>query len=249
MEQQKQTPNWMKYPSLLQLYQQVREAEVELEPDPEFLKDPKLGRYEEYQLKDLEIPQNIKDFLMQVGLPDQFLDFRSPEEETEYKKDVYAGVIFWVSCLRIETVKRKQYLVIGESRGLSRTCTTTNFGKPDQTDKWNKLEELVPVIVELKTGSVWRWMHYSDEDMLTFVNSSLEQYLLSMAYWQAFYLEFAAKVTNYLKRNPEKTELDYIFRNDKRLYRSFRSCLMALDPAALRKRMTYWKFMCDLSLY
>ena len=240
MEQQKQTPNWMKYPSLLQLYQQVREAEVELEPDPEFLKDPKLGRYEEYQLKDLEIPQNIKNFLMEVGLPDQFLDFRSPEEETEYKKDVYAGVIFWVSCLRIETVKRKQYLVIGESRGLSRTCTTTNFGKPDQTDKWNKLEELVPVIVELKTGSVWRWMHYSDEDMLTFVNSSLEQYLLSMAYWQAFYLEFAAKVTNYLKRNPEKTELDYIFRNDKRLYRWFRSCLIALEAGALRKSMWYW---------
>ena len=249
MEQQKQTPNWMKYPSLLQLYQQVREAEVELEPDPEFLKDPKLGRYEEYQLKDLEIPQNIKNFLMEVGLPDQFLDFRSPEEETEYKKDVYAGVIFWVSCLRIETIKRKKYLVIGEYRALNRTCIISNHNQPNESRKWDKIEDSVPVVVELKTGAVWKWIHYYSEDEFTFVNSSLEQYLLSMAYWQAFYLEFAAKVTNYLKRNPEKTELDYIFRNDKRLYRSFRSCLMALDPAALRKRMTYWKFMCDLSLY
>ena len=89
---------------------------MELEPDPDFLKDPKLGRYGEYQLKHLEIPQNIKDFLMQVGLPDQFLDFRSPDEEKDYKKDVYPGVIFWVSCLRIETIKRKK---ISGHRGIS----------------------------------------------------------------------------------------------------------------------------------
>lgn len=249
MEQQEKTPNWMKYPPLLQFYRTVQESGCGLEPDPEFLRDPKLGRYEEYQLKGLEIPQNIKDFLMQVGLPDRFLDHRSPSEEKDNKKSSYLGVIFWVSCLRIETVKRKKYLVIGEYRSLGRTCTTTNFNKPDRTDKWDKIEDSVPVVVELKTGTVWKWIHYYSEDEFTFINSSLEQYLLSMAYWQAFYPGFAKSVLNYLDKNPEKNELDYIFKNDKRLYRSFRSCLRVLDPDALRKRMTYWKFMCDLSLY
>ena len=48
MEQEK-TPNWMKYPPLLQFYQQVQAAGVELEPDPDFLEDQNLGRYGEYQ--------------------------------------------------------------------------------------------------------------------------------------------------------------------------------------------------------
>ena len=249
MEQQEKIPNWMKYPPLLQLYQQAQAAETGLEPDLKFLADPKLGRYEEYQLKHLEIPQNIKDFLMQVGLPDRFLDHRSPSEERENEKSTYRGIIFGVSCLRIETVKRKKYLVIGEYRSLGRTCITTNLNKPDQTDQWDKIEDSVPVVVELKTGTVWKWIHYYSEDEFTFINSSLEQFLLSMAYWQAFYPEFAKNVLDYLEINPKKNELDYIFRNDKRLYGSFRSCLKALDPDALRKRMTYWKFMCDLSLY
>ena len=248
MEQEK-TPNWMKYPPLLQFYRQVQAAGVELEPDPDFLKDPKLGRYGEYQLKHLEIPQNIKDFLMQVGLPDQFLDFRSPDEENDYKKDVYPGVIFWVSCLRIETIKRKKYLVIGEYRSLNRACIISNANTPDETKKWEKSEESSPVVVELKTGTVWQWIHYYSEDEFTFINSSLEQYLLSMAYWQAFYPGFSKHVLDYLNKHPEKSELDYIFRNDKRLYNSFRSCLRVLDPDVLRKRMTYWKLMGDVALY
>ena len=185
---------------------------------------------------------------MQVGLPDQFLDFRSPDEENDYKKDVYPGVIFWVSCLRIETIKRKKYLVIGEYRSLNRACIISNANTPDETKKWEKSEESSPVVVELKTGTVWQWIHYYSEDEFTFINSSLEQYLLSMAYWQAFYPGFSKHVLDYLNKHPEKSELDYIFRNDKRLYNSFRSCLKVLDPPALRKRMAFWKRMTDISL-
>ena len=238
----------MNHPPMLQLYQQVREAGVELEPDPDFLKDPKLGRYGEYQLKHLEIPQNIKDFLMQVGLPDQFLDFRSPDEENDYKKDVYPGVIFWVSCLRIETIKRKKYLVIGEYRSLNRACIISNANTPDETKKWEKSEESSPVVVELKTGTVWQWIHYYSEDEFTFINSSLEQYLLSMAYWQSFYQDFSEKIESYLKKNRDKREWEYVERNRKKLYAPFLECMRTLDPPALRKRMTIWKRLTDISL-
>ena len=241
-------PNWMNYPPLLEHYERVRAAENVLEPDADFLKDPSLGRYESYQLNGLDIPQTVKDFLMQVGLPDKFLDHRSPDEERDSRKSTYFGVIFWVSCLRIETIKRKKYLVIGEYRGLNRTCTTVNFGKPDRKDEWHKHEEFVPIVVELKTGTVWKWIHYTDEDFLTFINSSLEQYLLSMAYWRTFYPDFEKKVTDFLEKNPKKIDLDYIFRNEKTLYAPFRHTMDALDPAAFKKRMTYWKCMCDLSL-
>ena len=170
------------------------------------------------------------------------------KKEKDYKKDVYPGVIFWVSCLRIETIKRKKYLVIGEYRSLNRACIISNANTPDETKKWEKSEESSPVVVELKTGTVWQWIHYYSEDEFTFINSSLEQYLLSMAYWQAFYPGFSKHVLDYLNKHPEKSELDYIFRNDKRLYNSFRSCLKVLDPPALRKRMAFWKRMTDISL-
>ena len=100
---------------------------------------------------------------MQVGLPDQFLDFRSPDEENDYKKDVYPGVIFWVSCLRIETIKRKKYLVIGEYRSLNRACIISNANTLDETKKWEKSEESSPVVVELKTGTVWQWILHQQQ--------------------------------------------------------------------------------------
>ena len=249
MEQSTKTPNWMKYHSMLQFYQQAQAAESGLEPDPVFLKDPNLGRYTEYKLKNLEIPQTIKDFLNQVGLPDRFLDHRSPHEKKDDKKSACPGFIFWISCLKVVTVKKKKYLIIGENRCLGRFSIVSGSGTPNETWEWNKSEEVAYIIVELKTGSVWKWIPDSYEDIVTFVNSSLEQYLLSMAYWRAFYPDFAKSVTDYLEKNPKKTELDYIFRNRKKLYAPFKNILEVLDPDALKKRMSYWKFMCDLSLY
>ena len=124
-----------------------------------------------------------------------------------------------------------------------------NYGKPDRRDEWSKTEELVLVVVELSTGTVWKWIHDPFGDVFSFINSSLEQYLLSMAYWRSFYKEFSAAVSGFLEKHPDKTELDYIFRNGKKLYAPFRSVMEALDPGVMRKRTGYWKFMCDLSLY
>ena len=234
---------------MLRLWQQVRDAGAGLEPDPDFLADPKLGRYIKNRLEPLALPPNVEEFLVQVGLPDRFLDHRSPDEARDDEKSCCPGVVFWLSCLRLEKIKGKGYLVIGEYRALDRACSTVNFGKPDRKDVWMKTEDFAPVVVELKTGSVWRWMHDSFGDELTFINSSLEQYLLSMALWRAFYPELARQVAEYLAQHPEKTELDYIFPNRRALYAPFRAALQALDPDALKKRRTYWRFMCDLSLY
>lgn len=250
MEQNEKRPNWMNYPPLIQFYRQVQAAGVKLEPDPKFLTDPELGRYEEYQLKGFEIPQTIKDFLMQVGLPDQFINWRSPMEERDARKmDVSSGEVFWVSCLKIKSLKRKKHLIIGEMRNLSRTCSISNHGKPNQTEKWNKIESTAYIVVELKTGSVWRWIPGYDETTLDFVNSSLEQYLLSMAYWRAFYPGFSARVNKFVEENPDQTELDYIFDHEEELYAPFLDVMKALDPSALKGTMSYWNFMCDLSLY
>ena len=250
MEQEK-TPNWMKYPPLLQCYRQVQEAGVELEPDPDFLEDPKLGRYLENQLKNLELSQSVKDFLMNVGLPDQFRPFRLPSDEKS-GKHVYLGTMFWVSCLRNEAVNKKKYLVIGESRGFSPIVFTSEREMPDGAKEkiWNyfKGEHVSYEVVELKTGSVWTWYHDSYGDELSFVNSSLEQYLLSMAYWQSFYRDFSQKIEGYLKKNKDKREWEYVDRNRKRLYAPFIECIKILDPPALRKRMTIWKRLTDISL-
>ena len=250
MEQEK-TPNWMKYPPLLQFYQQVQAAEVELEPDPDFLEDPKLGRYQEHQLKNFEMSQTIKDFLMNVGLPDQFRPFRLPSDEKS-GKHVYLGTMFWVSCLRNETINKKKYLVIGESRGFNPIVIISKREGPDGTKEeiWDyfKGEHVSYEVVELKTGSVWTWYHDSYGDELSFVNSSLEQYLLSMAYWQSFYQDFSEKIESYLKKNKDKREWEYVERNRKKLYAPFLECMKTLDPPALRQRMTIWKRLTDIYL-
>ena len=124
-----------------------------------------------------------------------------------------------------------------------------NYGKPDRRDEWNKTEELVLVVVELSTGTVWKWVHDSFGDVFSFINSSLEQYLLSMACWRSFYPQFSQTVRAYTEQHPNQTELDYIFRHSKDLYAPFREVMEVLDPGVMRKRTGYWKFMCDLSLY
>lgn len=247
MDQQAQRPNWMEYSEMVRYYEQVRTAGVGLEPDPDLLKDPALGRYVGFQLKKLELPEGIYDFLTRVGLPDCFADHRSPEEERE--RGLYPGVVFWLSCLRVQQAKKKNLLIIGESRSLSRSCVISGANTPDERREWLKSEDVGYIAVELKTGAVWKWLHDSYDDILTYVNSSLPQYLLSMAYWRAFYPGLAQQVENFCAQHPEKNELDFVFKNEKALYAPFLDTLQALDPEAAKKRMSYWKLMCDLSMY
>jgi len=211
------TPNWMKYAPMFSFYKQSQAAGEDLEPDTKFLSDPSLGRYSEYQLKGLELPEKIKNFLMEVGLPDKFDDWRSPGEEKDSQRDTYTGVIFGVSILNNREIDGKKYLMIGERCSLGRSCVITNSGKPDETKCWNKLEDRVYTAVELETGMVWKWipkLSDKEEDIFTFINSSLEQYLLSMAYWRAFYPKFAGQVREYTAENPDDTEIDFIFDHD-----------------------------------
>jgi hypothetical protein len=245
------TPNWMNYVPMLRFYKQLQKTEGGLKPDSEFLSDPSLGRYLEYHLKELALPKNIKSFLMQVGLPDQFSEWRSPDEETEAGKNAHVGIVFGISCLDVKEFKGKKYLIIGENRSLSRTCVIANAGKPDEIKQWEKSESCSLIAVELETGEVWKWIlgfSRTDEDIFIFVNSSLEQYLLSMACWRSFYLGFAQKVREFTEENPENTELDFIFDHDE-LYEPFLNTMELLDPTAVENEFSYWPFMCDLSLY
>ena len=81
------------------------------------------------------------------------------------------------------------------------------------------------------------------------MNGSLEQFLLSMAYWRSFYAAFSGKVRAFQKERPDGSELDYIFKSRRSLYAPFLMRLKALDPEAAKKRTGFWRFMCDLSLY
>lgn len=244
------TPNWMNYVPMLRFYKQSQEPGEGLEPDPEFLSDPSLGRYLECHLKGSYLPENIKSFLMQVGLPDKFAEWRSPDEEKGYRKNAYAGIIFGISCLDVKKIEGKKYLIIGENRSLSRTCVIANAGKPDETKQWEKSESCSFIVAELETGEVWKWIPGSGraDDAFIFVNSSLEQYLLSMAYWRSFYPGFAQQVQEFTEENPDDTELDFIFDHDE-LYESFLNTIELLDPKAVESEFSYWPFMCDLSLY
>ena len=247
MGQQAGRANWMDFPEMLRFYEQAQAAGTGLEPDADFLADPALGRYVGFQLRKLELPEGVCAFLTQVGLPDCFADYRSPEEERE--RGLYPGVVFWLSCLRVERAKKKKLLVIGESRSLDRGCVISGAGTPDERWEWLKREDVAYIAVELKTGAVWKWLHDSFGDILTYVNTSLSQYLLSMACWRAFYPGFARKVQDFCARHPGKIDLDFIFKHEKSLYAPFWDTLRALDPEAAKKRKSYWKAMCDLSLY
>lgn len=244
-------PNWMNYVPMLRFYKQSQKAEGGLEPDAEFLSDPSLGRYLEYYLKDLNLPENIKSFLMQVGLPDKFADWRSPGEEKDAEKNAYVGIVFGISCLDVREIEGKKYLIIGEKRSLGRTCVITNAGKPDETEQWEKSESCTFIAVEMETGEVWKWIPGcggDEEDIFIFVNGSLEQYLLSMACWKSFYQGFAQKVQEFTEENPNDTELDFIFDHDE-LYEPFLKQMERLDSKAVEDEFSYWSFMCDLSLY
>ena len=63
-------PDWTEYPSMVRFYEQAQAAEGSLELDEAFLQPPSLGLYNPYQLQSLELPEEIRNFLTQVGLPE-----------------------------------------------------------------------------------------------------------------------------------------------------------------------------------
>lgn len=237
-------PEWMNNGSMRALYERMQETAGSLEPDMDFLSYPNLGRYQEYRLKELALPENIRNFLSQVGLPDRFCGWRSPDEEQEYRRqDGYFGVVFPLKSLRLEQIGRRRFLIIGEERSLGRCSTVCR-----EVWSWWKTEECSYIAAELNTGKVYHWSRSYGEDFLIFINSSLEQYLFTMAYWRAFYPVLAENVRSFLEKQPEKTELDYIFKNRKKLYEPFWERIGVLDPDVRKKRSGYWKMMCDLSV-
>ena len=119
--------NWMKYPPMFRLYEQAQTAKSDLEIDIEFLSDPYLGRYPEDKLNKLELPETIYSFLNQIGLPDRFSTWRSPDEEIDDKsQDTYLGVVFSLRCLCIQKVNRRKFLIIGENWNLNRYSIINN---------------------------------------------------------------------------------------------------------------------------
>lgn len=245
MKELKKTYNCMNYDTMLHLYEKIKDEKNDLEIDMKFLSDTYLGRYESYILDKLNLPDNIYKFLNEVGLPNRFFDWRSPDEELECKNQTgYLGMIFSLRCLHIEKVKGKNFLVIGECYNIGR-YEIISQGK---RSCW-KDESIAYIIVEIKTGKVYQLIKSFNEDFISYINSSLEQFVLSMACWKSFYPIFAEKVIKFKEENPEKTEIDYIFKNEKKLYQPFLNSLRILDNEAMRKRNCYWKFMCDLSLY
>lgn len=245
MDKQEKIPNWMNYSPMMQMYSQAQSVQGSLGPDMEFLSDVNLGRYRKYILDKFGLPDNIYNFLNQTGLPDRFVTWRSPDEEMEDKNsETYSGVLFTLRCLRIEKIKGRDFFVIGEDWSTGRSSEICG-------DEWTwwKTEECTYIVADMSMGKIWQWLHYTDADFLTYINSSLEQYLLSMAYWRAFYPVLVQTVRDFTEKNPEETELDYIFKHRKTLYAPFWERIKALDPEAAKKKHGYWKFMSDLSLY
>ena len=245
MDRAERKPNWMNYSPMLKMYRQAQSVQGILEPDMEFLSEVNLGRYRKYILDRFGLPDNIYNFLNQTGLPDRFITWRSPDEEMEDKnKQSCSGVFFTLRCLRTEKIKKRDFFVIGEDWSMGRCSEVCG-------DEWTwwKEEECTCIVADISTGEIWQWFHYTDTDFLAYINSSLEQYLLSMAYWRAFYPLLAQKTSEFTAKNPEETELDYIFKHHKTLYTPFWERIKALDPEAAKKRNGYWRFMSDLSLY
>ena len=199
-----------------------------------------LGRYRKYILDRFGLPDNIYNFLNQTGLPDRFITWRSPDEEMEDKnKQSCSGVFFTLRCLRTEKIKKRDFFVIGEDWSMGRCSEVCG-------DEWTwwKEEECTCIVADISTGEIWQWFHYTDTDFLAYINSSLEQYLLSMAYWRAFYPLLAQKTSEFTAKNPEETELDYIFKHHKTLYTPFWERIKAYKSSFDYRHINTWLDFC-----
>ena len=88
---------------------------------------------------------------------------------------------------------------------------------------------------------------YENQEGLLFVNSSLEHFAVSMAYWLDFYPKFAKRVNAAASSWPQGNVLHYIAERPE-LYRPGLTRLTAIDPRALEEQ-GYWSALCDLSRF
>lgn len=230
----------MKYHDLLKPIQHISNGVI---PDSEFLAS--LCQISEKSLVGLNISKDLKEFFTQVGLPSKIQFIREPEEE-----DV-PEIYFTPDKFAIRKIEQSEYLSFGGWRIENKLS-----GKIWQNGICEELKNTYEAeyLIDISNGTIWYvdyfhlkqtgdiW-YFTDSNLgLQFVNSSIEQFVLSMACWKSFYPEFEKK---YLEVNGD---LGYIFDHDE-IYEPFRNTMQILDARALEGEVDHWSFMCDLSLY
>lgn len=230
----------MKYYDLLKSIQHINNGVI---PDSEFLAS--LHQIPEKDLTGLNISKDLKEFFIQVGLPLKIQFIREPEEE-----DV-PEIHFPLDKFAIRKIEQSEYLSVGGWRVEDKLS-----GEICENGVHRELRETYEgeYLIDIDSGEVWYvnyfdlkqagdvW-HFTDIDLgLQFVNSSIEQFVLSMACWKSFYSGFEKK---YLEVDGD---LGYIFDHNE-IYEPFRNTMQILDTRALEGEVDHWSFMCDLSLY
>ncbi len=215
-----------------------------LTPDSNFLAT--LRPFPKENFNDINLPKELITFLTQIGLPSQVLLIREPEELES--QDVYT-YYFPLEKFYIKKIENDIYLSIG---GWKSICTYSQ----SMGETVTQINEDISgeYLVHITTGEVWyinnanlelseNGWKLTDSDLeLQFINSSIEQFVLSMACWKQFYPQFEKK---YLEVDGD---LEYIFEHDE-LYEPFLNVMKLLDKKAIENELNYWCFMCDLSLY
>lgn len=239
---QKSTQKWrifMKYHDYLNTIQNAN-----LMPDMNFLAT--LRPIPKENMDNLNLPKELITFLTQIGLPSQVLLIREPEEMES--QDVYT-YYFPLEKFYIKKIENDTYLSIG---GWKSKCIYNQTMEETITEISEDISG--EYLVHITTGEVWyinnanlelseNCWKLTDSDLeLQFINSSVEQFILSMACWKQFYPQFEKK---YLEVDGD---LEYIFEHEE-LYEPFLNVMELLDKKAIENELNYWRFMCDLSLY
>ncbi len=229
----------MKYNNLLNIIQHAG-----LTPDSNFLKT--LRPISKENIDNLNLPKELINFLTQIGLPPQVLLIREPEEIKS--QDVYT-YFFPLEKFYTKKIENNTYLSIG---GWKSTCIYNQTIGETITEIREDISG--EYLVHITTGEVWYinnanlelskdgWKLTNSDLELQFINSSVEQFVLSMACWKQFYPQFEKK---YLEVDGD---LEYIFEHEE-LYEPFLNTMELLDKKAMEDELNYWRFMCDLSLY
>lgn len=230
----------MKYYDLLKSIQNIANGVV---PDLQFLSS--LQKIPKKDLAGFNLPKELEEFFTQIGLPEKIQFIREPEEIDT--PEIY----FPIHPFVIRKIEQSEYLSFGGWREEDKLSGVTC-----KEDKCQELRNTYEgeYLIDIDNGSIWYvdyldlkqtgdvW-YFTDSDLgLQFVNSSIEQFVLSMACWKSFYFEFEKK---YLEIDGD---LEYIFSHDE-LYEPFRNTMRILDARALEGEVDHWSFMCDLSLY
>lgn len=229
----------MKYKDLLHTIQHAC-----LTPDAHFLAT--LRPIPKENIDGLNLPKELIAFLTQIGLPPQVLLVREPEEMES--QDVYT-YFFPLEKFYTKKIENDTYLSIG---GWKSTCIYNQTTGETVTEIREDISG--EYLVHITTGEVWYinnanlelsedgWKLTDSDLELQFINSSVEQFVLSMACWKQFYPQFEKK---YLEVDGD---LEYIFEHEE-LYEPFFNTMELLDKKAMEDELNYWRFMCDLSLY